>query len=745
MTKMTEEALLALLQSREEESSTYVHGQLANDRERAMREYYREPLGNEEEGWSQIVSSDTQDTVEWILPSLLKIFTSTDQAVSFDPTSEEDVEGAEQATDACNYVFYKQNNGFMVLYTALKDMLISKNCAVMWRKCDKEVPATNMYRGLTEETLAYLLDQIDGEIVQASQEPAIDPQTGQPIIGMDGQPVLTISAKIKTVEKKSTVELDAFPPEDLLVERNWHTPLLQDCPYVCRQMRVTLSDIHEMGYKDVGIEDMGVSDDAGQSTDAEYRANRAQDSVNGTYNDMGDNSMAEGWLRIEFVLVDFDGDGIAERRCIYRLKDKILKNEETSHVQIATASPMLNPHRWDGMSIAECVSDLMQLKTEILRQTLNSLYLSNNPRKKVLTDPQWSPLANLDDLLDSRPGGIIRQRDANAVTEDITPFVGGQSFPMLEYIDGMRENRTGVTRYNQGIDANSLNKTATGINAIMTASQQRIELIARITAETLVKPIFQGILKLLTDGGMDKLSFKLRNKFVQMDPNEWRDQYDITINVGLGTGDKNQQGAHLQMIYQNQLQLLQMGLAKPEQIYNTQAKITENAGFKNVGDFWIDPKTVPAPPPPPPPPPPEIVKTQMQIQADQQKFQAQSQQDAIKDQAKASQDAAKFQAEQANSMAKMEAEQQFEREKLAVDQQTQLQMKAMELASQERIALINVSGKAQPGPMDEILPDDIQEPETEMLVANAITMLAQALTKPKSVIRDGNGRIVGVE
>jgi hypothetical protein len=741
--KMSEDDLLAILQQKEEESSTYVNGQLASDRERSMREYNREPLGNEQEGWSEIVSSDTQDTIEWILPSLLKIFSSTDEAVSFEPTGAEDVKSAQEATDACNYVFYKQNNGFMIMYTALKDALISKNCAVMWRKHEQKVPKTQVYKGLTEEQLAYIMQQNESaEIVQASQEPSIDPMTGQP--------VMLISAKIKTIETKTTVKVEAFPPEDLLIERNWNTPLLIDCPYVARNMRVTLSDVHEMGYTDTKVEDMGTGVDKISSVDAEYRANRSSDTAD-TYNSTTDDSMIEGILRIEFVLVDFDGDGIAERRCIYRLKDKILKNEEVDSVQIATSSPILNTHRWDGMSMAECVADLMQLKTEIMRQTLNSLYLANNPRTKVLTDSNWSPMANLDDLLDSRPGGIIRQRDPNAVMEHITPFVGGQSFQMLEYIDGMRENRTGVTRYNQGIDANSLNKTATGISAIMNASQQRIELMARIFAETLVKPIMSGILHLLTQGGMDKLSFKLRNEYVQIDPNEWSNQYDITINVGLGTGDKQQQGQHLQMIFQNQMNLMGMGLTTPQEIYHTQAKITENAGFKNVGDFFIDPSTKPpAPPPPPPPPPPEVVKTQMQIQADQQKFQMQSQQDQQSEMSKAQFDAQQAQNDQAFEMQKLQMQIQADRENAEMQAQIQLQEKQMELESEERIALLNaqavqINNQSLGAKVVDTDENEEEQPDGMALIAQSMAMLAQSLSQPKQVIRDTNGKIIGVQ
>jgi hypothetical protein len=570
--KMTDEQLLSILQKREDDAASYVYGELAGEREAAINEYYRQPYGNEEEGWSDIVTSDVQDTVEWVLPGLLKIFTSTDKAVSFDPQTEADVEATEQATDSCNYVFYKQNNGFLVLYTAIKDALTVKNCAVHWRKETKEVVSNKPFDGATGEMLTYLVEQ-GAEIESAAVTQGMDEL---------GNPVELYSGMLKAMEKKQTIKVEAFPPENLLVSKDWNSPLLADCPYVCRMMQVSASDLKEMGY-DVEPSDLTASD--GVDT---LDRNKDADVFAPTQDD--DESQNIGFLRVEYVLVDSDGDGISERREILRLKNKILSNEVCANVPIATASPILNPHRWDGMSLAEAVSDLQKLHTELLRQTLNSAYLANNPRTKVLTDSNWTPYANIDDLLDSRPGGIIRERQGGAVNEYVTPFVGGHTLGLMEYVATLRENRTGVTRYNQGIDANSLNKTASGINAIMTASQQRMELVARIFAEVLLKPIFQGILKLLTEGGIEQLSFRLRDKFVQYDPNTWRDWYDMTINVGLGTGNTEAQIQRLQIILMAQKEALQIGIASKKNIYNALAKITEAAGFKNISDFWTDPE-----------------------------------------------------------------------------------------------------------------------------------------------------------
>jgi hypothetical protein len=631
--KLDDEDLLELLNRKEVAASHYIHGQLGTEREDAMRRYHRMPYGNEVDGESSIVSSDCQDTVEWLLPALLKTFTSTDKAVSFEPSSQADVKGSEQATDACNYVFYKQNNGFLVLYTAIKDMLTVKNCAVMWRKEDVETVSSVPFKGATAEMLAMMLQEEDAEIEQATPAPMLDEQ-GQPQIDpMTLQPVMGYSGRIKKTEKKSIVKVEAFSPDALLVQRDWTSPLLHDCPYVGRLMRVTLSELKMMGF-DCTAEELSASDmrDAGANgsrlTDVDRIEAAGSQLVNDDHSD--DDSMVEGWLRIEYVLADKDGDGIAERLCVYRLQDKILKCEVTSHVPIATSSPILNTHRWDGMSEIDVVADLQELHTELLRQTLNNLYLTNNPRTKVLTDANWSPLANIDDLLDSRAGGVIRQRDVNAITEQVIPFSAGASMPMLEYVQGMRENRTGVSRQSQGLNPDSLNNTAKGKQIDMSASMQRIELIARIIAETLIKPIFQGILKVLTDGEMGKLAFRLRDEFVEYDPNEWRDQYDMTINVGLGTGDTQAKAQQLMTIMQLQEKGMAIGLVTPKHLYHSASKIIENAGFKDVQNFVQDPSLAP---PQPPQKPIEVQVAEIKIQADAQKHTAEMQADVQKFQA----------------------------------------------------------------------------------------------------------------
>lgn len=667
MAKMTDEALLKHLQANEDDAAQYV-GSVGQARLASMREYYREayPGDAELDGWSTIVTSEVQDTVEWILPELLDVFTTSDHAVVFEPSTQEDVAGAEQATDSCNYVFYKQNNGFLTLYTAFKDALITQNCAVMWRTVTDIVRDVQDVQGAPAEVLAMLEDQ--GYEIEAATP-------------LTGAPVPLFNAKVaKTVDKKR-VCVEAFPPEQLVIKRGWTSPLLDDCPYVARIMPVTLSELRQMGFKDVTAADLRGSQDVfTEDASEEYRSTRTDGKFTPDSDDVDteDDSLAVGYLRIEYVLVDFDGDGIAERRIVHRLDSRVLSNEETDQVQIATTSPIINTHRWDGMSIAECVSDIQRLKTDLTRAMVNGANLAVNPRKTVLTDANGAPYVDVDDLLDYRIGGIVRQTRPDALSVEPAAFDPGRVLPVLSYVDDMAEKRTGVSKQQQGLDSNALRNDRTAAEVMMTANaaKQRVKLIARIFAETMVKPVFLGILKLLTQGDMEPLAFRLRGQFVKYDPNEWRDQYDMTVNVGLGTGDKQQQIAFFTNLIQMQLGIAQSPygalMMDPQKLYNSHAKLVELGGQKNVGDFIGNPQGQPVPPPPPDPKmQADKAKMQQDMQLKQMELQYKSQADEMDRRQKAELELIRQRAQQETDANRQAMEAQMHRMKL--EQEAQLQ------------------------------------------------------------------------
>lgn len=751
--KMTDEDLLSILQKKEALASHYVHGELGDERETAMAAYHRLPYGNEEEGMPSAITSDIQDTVEWILPALLKIFTSTDKAVSFEPTTAADVAGAEQATDTCNYVFYKQNNGFLVLYTAIKDALQVGNCAVTWRKETTEKVSTLPFKGATPEMLAMLIE--DGsEIIEATETTIIDPQTGQPVIDpMTGQPVMGFSGRFRKTEEKTIIKVEAFSPADLLIEDSWTSPLLEECPYSARLLTVTLSDLKQMGHKDVTVDELRASSES--TFNERDRLSSPTRTLFERQDTTEDESLAEGVLRIEYVLVDADGDGITELMCIHRLENRILKKEVVSHVPFATFSPVLNTHRWAGMSIHDLVGDLQKLHTEMLRQTLYNLYLTNAPRTTILTDASDTPFVNMDDFLDMRAGGAVRISRENALNPLIVPSTAAASMPMLDYIQQMRENRTGVSRNSQGLDPDALNTTATGKQIDQTSAMQRIELIARIVAEVLVKPMFCGILKLLTEGGMEKLAFRLRDQFVEYDPNEWRDWYDMTINVGLGSGDAQQKMAALQMIAQNQMALMPMGLSTPDNIYYTQSKMTEAAGFKDVQNFFKDPQ---GQPPPPPPQDPAIQIEQMKQQGIAQKAQFDAQQDMQKLQLEDQQqqremmrdmelerNKQEMQARDSQFQAQLEAQKESQRMEMEEYSKQKDRELAQWKANLDAQVKLTIAGMKSPEQEEAEKSEKAEKSSKDDAMMQALQSIAQQSSKPKMIVRDGTGRAIGIK
>jgi hypothetical protein len=705
MSKMSEDDLLQFLRAEQDAAWEFSDGALASAREQAMRAYLREPYGNEEEGRSAVVASDVFDTVEGMLPDLVETFVSSDKAVVFDPQNAEDVEAAKQATNACNYVFYRQNSGFLVLYSALKDALLLRNGGVKWFWEVKRTPDFATYRGVDEIQLAaHLAANPDAEVTEQEEyEPTPEEQQQAAAMGAQMPPRFTV--KIKTVKQRGRVRVVPVPPHELQVSRRHNSVMLDECPYVAHVREVTLSDLRQMGY-DVDEDDVKAArHDRATEDEVSRRPGWLRD------DDSKDPAQTRGWLREEYVLCDYDGDGIAERRKVMRLGEKVLENTEFSHVPLACWTPYILTHRFHGVSVADLVEEFQRVSTEIWRAQLDNLQLANNQETVVTTNAQGAPLANIDDLLNRRPGGIIREQVQGAVRPYVERWQGIEAMPMVELLQSSKENRTGWTRYSQGMDGSSLNKTAHGIQQIMNASQKRQKLMCRIAAEAMVAPMFRGIFKTLSDYCMEKLSFRLNGSFVSYDPQEWRDQFDMTVNVGIGTGDVQQQAAMLQQIAAAQFAVMQTPvgaqLVDAQTLHATQARICENAGFKNPGEFWKDPATS-EPPQMPPPPDPTIVKTQMTLQADAQKTQATMQTDAQKFQAQLAFDAqqaqldreskeriemAKLQFQYASKQADMDSAQQPDLQQMLQPLAQQMQTLAQEVAQ----ALQELHGRIEGG------------------------------------------------
>ena len=597
MAKLSDSELLATIEREERNAYGYLSGELSTERTQALDYYLGRPFGNEVEGRSQVVSTDVADTVEWVMPSLLKIFASGDRVVAFNPRGPEDVEASEQETDYVNFLVMEKNPGLEILYTWFKDALLSKVGYV--KVCFEETEDTDeeYYEGLADDEFALL-----------TQDPEVQPIEYEQVMTEYGP---AHNVRLKRISKSRKLRIYPVPPEELLLSTTHRNIGLQGASFVQHRTRKTISEMRAQGYD---IDDNVRADEGDEISLSDESISRdLYDEFSGD-ND-GEREMRRILVRETFLRIDRDGDGIAELRRVLTVGDQILEDEICDLIPFAAITPILMPHRHIGRSYADLIMDLQLIKSTIMRQILDNMYLANNGRYAA------SDRVNLDDLLVSRPGGVVRvQGDpAGAIMPLQHPILGPAAFSMVEYIDTMRENRSGVTKYNQGLDSNSLNKTATGMTQIMNASQQRIELVARLFAETGVKDLFLIVHAMCRKHSQKAEVMRLRNSWVPIDPRQWKRRTDLQISVGLGTGNKDQMLQHLMMILQSQREAIQIGIASPKNIYNALVKLTQNAGFKNPDEFWTDPEQAP---PQPPQPDPNVQKAEIEAQDAEKQRQA---------------------------------------------------------------------------------------------------------------------------
>jgi hypothetical protein len=781
--RMDDDELLAVLMRHENTESVSTgngQSQQAYDRAAAHRRYLRRPQGDEVEGRSSVVSSDTFNMVEWMLPSIIDVFISSDQAVQFQPRGAEDVAAAEQRTDVCNYVFYTQNNGFLVLYTWIKDALMYRNGHVTWRYETKNVVSEKKLARMTEDMLLqHLIDPATGTLRTDVQVVEKKEYQGQ-AMGGDGLPVTVLfyDVTLRETTQQRMCKIINIPPEELILPAEHNSILLDDCEYICWRTEQTAESLKAMGL-DFDEELEHGTDDLDSSPERQERFRAS----------VGDLDEGEEYqLRIEYVLVDYDGDGIVERRCIHRVGSTILKNEICTHVPFASFTPIVMQHQFNGLSVDDMTADLQEQHTAILRQMLDGLYLTNDPRMAVLTNGSGEMQANLDDLLNSRPGGIVREKVAGAVRPLSAGWPGAQALPMLDYLDNQREARTGFSRRAQGLDKDSLNQTFGGIRVVTQLADMRMKLIARIFAEVGLKPLFKGILKCLSENNEQEIAFKLRGQFVQINPSEWRDSYDVTTNVGLGTGDRDARLGHLNAISQAQQAAVQAGamgtLVTMKQIYNTQKAITENAGFKTIGEFWQDPEGPEAraeaakKAQQPPAPDPETAKLQAQMQIEQLKAQSAMQVAQVNAQLQKELEqmrlASAAQIEQMREQMKaVTAEKElavkqreisgnYELQRSNDERQAQLDSNKAQLAHEaaankakmdvEKAVLMAQLGKgksavniAAGAPPDTDANRELAQQAQTQEMLRLMLQAVQQLSAPKRLIHDNNGRVIGVK
>jgi len=675
---MDEGKLKAILANEIDNAIGYLDSETTESRAKALQYYLRQPYSNEVEGRSQVVTGEVAEAIDGALPQLIRVFTQADDIVRFEPKGPGDEEGAKQATEYCNWVFYSQNPGFSLLHDWFKDALMQKT-GIVKAYWDSKIDVTKeTYQSLSDEDLILLLADNAYEIVEQETEeyPTDD-------VDADGNPVTMRLHSVVLAKKviNGGVKVETVPPEEFLFSKKGQT--IADAPFVAHRKLLPRSDLVAMGFDQDLVESLPAYDELSYTSERLARFSRGEQPNQDT---SMDTSMQEIEVYECYLRADFDGDGIAELRQVFYAGSEILSNVETDYVPFHSLCPIPIPHKFFGESLADRTMDLQLIKSSVVRQMLDNLYLSNNARVGAVEGQ-----VNLDDLLTTTPGGVVRMKNPNAIVPLVVPQVIAQAFPMLEYLDNQQSKRTGISDAQQGLDPNVLqNVTAAAVAAATQAAGGKMELIARIFAETGVKSLFLGILHLVCKYQDKPTIIRLRGKYVPIDPRQWSNQYDLQINVGLGTGNKQEQMAMLQMVMAKQEAILQQyGPANPlvtvGQYRATLGRFIEAAGFVDTAEFFKEvPPEVdealqqPQPPQPDPTMQALLQQAEAQVQIAQQKamadIQARQQKAQADIQLAREKAAADLQAEREAAMLDME----LQREKFAM----QMQLKREELMAE---------------------------------------------------------------
>lgn len=633
---ISDEDLIQILRQEENQASNWNESDLSTSRQDALKYYDREARGDEMEGESKIVTSEVADTIESFMPGLMRVFASGEDVVEFTPRAPGEEKWAREASEYVPHVFMRENDGFRIYHTLFKGALLNRLAAVTVDGEEHEQIKTDPVESWTAEQLAAaeVAAQEVGASVEIEVEPDapggvtdVDPATGMPMAAPQ-----TFSGTITVKRTRTRTVVDNIAPEDILISPGARD--IDDASFAGYRKQVTASGLRKLGLSQDEIDELS----GDRSSTAEEDQRQLGNTINQT---VRKDSERRFWVVVAYVKVDDNGDGISEMlRVLYAhaggMAGRIIEKMEweAGEAPIAVGTPILMPHTLVGRSIFDQVKDLQDIGTAVTRAMLTNVYLTNRPR------PAVNGRVNINSVIDWTPGMPItvqgNENPASAISWLQVPSVLGPAQSILEYFAGVRENRTGVTRYNQGLDADSLNKTASGINMVMTAAQQRQELVARTFAETCVKRLMRLIYRSIKRHATGPIKYHNGEDWAECDPTKWPDDMHLVVNVALGTGNKQQEMQNLMLIgaAQEKLVAAQGGpdgpLVTPEHIANTARKLVEAAGFKASGMFVASPKEIKATPPRPPQPNPEMMKVQAQAEAKKAELAMQAQHDQAK-------------------------------------------------------------------------------------------------------------------
>lgn len=660
--KMSDRQLVSFLGRKINASLNDEDGDLSDVRKENFNYYVGAEYGSEREGYSKYVSREVLETVEWALPSVLRVFLADDEIVCFDPVGPEDVQQAKQETAAANYYVMKSNRAqsFLALHHWMKDALMYPNG---YLKCYvEEATRTDVgtVTGINEMGVQMLSEDPEVEILE--QRERVELVTQETPQGPQTQPIKVFDLKIRTTKQIMELRLAPVPPEECLVSHECTSLDLDEADFVCHRTRKSYTQLVEEGYDPDELDQVGSKDD---NTWNDERVNRLfYEDEDPQQAEEADPSMRLFWVHECYARVDFDGDGLGERRCITMIGDRIFDNYETNYQPMIALSSVLMQHKHTGMSFVDIVKDLQLLSSTLIRQLLDNIYKLNVGKKYFSEDSLTEDGSTIEAMLNTQAEWVPVRGPANmAVHPDQHQSVVGELLPVIQHVDAWRAARTGV-QPEATLDGNALQEVRQDVFAnAMDRASQRIEMLVRIFAETGWRMLMLKVHQLLRSHWDIPKMIQLNGQWINVDPQGWRDRTDLTVNVGLGFNTKHQIMGMLVQMLSMQKEAAGQGLADAPKIYTTLEKLTKATGLGDVRMYFTDPND-PNWKPPEPPPDPNLILAQAQAQALQQE----QQRKMTELQIKAQEIQAKAQAEQAQAQSAM-ADRELKMRELALREQ----------------------------------------------------------------------------
>lgn len=577
--KMTKAELVGFIDAALK-NSVRTDGEWIRDNADLLDYYLGEPLGDEEEGRSQVVSTDVQDLVEADMPSLARVFLGSQDILEFQANSGDPqaIQEAEEKTKYINWLVRGQRDSFRTIHGWIKASEIHKVGAVHFCVDEQKKTDEREYKGLSGDELALLMQSIEAEKGVSKVDVVSQSADGD-----------LFDVKLRVTSTSQKYKIENIPVENLHISKD--ATCKDDAEIIGHVSITTRGALVAMGYSKETVEKL---DNAGYDSEGRLIADKRLPGSS-TRSDADGGSWASEKVLIEnlYPLVDFDGDGVAERRRVVKSGQTILKNESFGIVPYAFLSAVLMPNALVGRSRAELAKPTQYVKTHLTRQILDNIYQVNRPRTVINDSAQGG--VELDDLLTHRLDGIVRV-DGPVVGNILpleTPYIGDKALMVVQYVDSMRAQTTGSLMASQGLSVDALHKeTATRFEGVNDQSQAKIELVARVMAETGFRELYEGLAWLVMHYQDDEAEFAVLGKPMTANPSAWRYEQYCASQVGLAAGDSEQMMASIAGIIAKQEQLMSAGspLVDHKKLYNSYSKLTKLAGIAKVGDYFNDPE-----------------------------------------------------------------------------------------------------------------------------------------------------------